>query len=43
MYFKIAIPKIKHNPLLKVTKKITLPLPNKNDDSLNLMNDCGGL
>lgn len=43
MYFKIAIPKIKHNPLLKVTKKIILPLPNQNDASLNLMNDPEGL
>ena len=42
MYFKVAIPKVKHNPLLKVTKKIILPLPKQNDAALNLMNDCEG-
>ena len=43
MYFKIAMAKIKHNPLIKVTKKIIFPLPKQNDASLNIINDCEGL
>ena len=42
MYFKIAMPKFKHNPLLNVTKKIILPLPKQNDASSNLLKDLEG-
>ena len=42
MYFKIAMPKFKQNPLLKVTKKIILPLPKQNDASSNLLKHSEG-